>query len=67
MTDLFDVDGQNLDPGFVNLKVAQSPIEQELNDLLNGMWATYEPYADPDFRHEFARDVNSLFWEMYLG
>ncbi|MFG1179337.1 hypothetical protein [Xanthobacter versatilis] len=29
--------------------------------------ATYEPYADPDFRHGFARDVDGRFWEMYLG
>ncbi|MDR6585650.1 hypothetical protein [Herbaspirillum frisingense] len=31
------------------------------------MWDRYEPYADPDFRHDFARDVDGRFWEMYLG
>jgi hypothetical protein len=31
------------------------------------MWSTYEPYADPDFRQGFARDVDGRFWEMYLG
>ncbi len=31
------------------------------------MWATYEPYADPDFPQGFARDVDGRFWEMYLG
>lgn len=67
MTHLFDVDGANLDRGFENLKAAQSRIEQELHELLEQMWARYEPYADPDFRHGFARDVDGRFWEMYLG
>ncbi len=67
MTDLFDVEGQNLDLGFANLKAAQSGYEQVLRDMLVGMWATYEPYADPDFRQGFARDVDGRFWEMYLG
>jgi hypothetical protein len=31
------------------------------------MWATYQPYADPDFPQGFARDVDGRFWEMYLG
>jgi len=31
------------------------------------MWATYEPYADPDFPQGFAHDVDGRFWEMYLG
>lgn len=67
MTDLFDVDGPNLDLGFVNLKAAQFPEEQRLRTMLDAMWARYEPYADPDFRHGFARDVDARFWEMYLG
>ncbi len=31
------------------------------------MWTRYEPYADPDFRPDFARDVDGRFWAMYLG
>lgn len=67
MSDLFDVNGANLDRGFRNLKAADSPYEQELRAILEGMWATYEPYADPDFRQGFARDMDGRFWEMYLG
>lgn len=67
MSDLFDVDGANLDLGFENLKAAESPFERELHALLQEMWAHYEPYADPDFCQGFARDVDGRFWEMYLG
>lgn len=67
MSDLFDVDGANLDRGFENLKAAELPIEQQLRAMLEDMWQRYEPYADPDFRHGFARDVDGRFWEMYLG
>lgn len=67
MSDLFDVDGANLDRGFENLKAAELPIEQQLHTMLQEMWERYEPYADPDFRHGFARDVDGRFWEMYLG
>ena len=67
MSDLFGVKGANLDRGFENLKAAELPIEQQLRALLQEMWARYEPYADPDFRQGFARDVDGRFWEMYLG
>ena len=67
MSDLFDVDGANLDPGFENLKAAQSPIDQQLRAMLQEMWERYEPYADRGFRPGFARDVDGRFWEMYLG
>ncbi|UUY07691.1 hypothetical protein LRS11_17990 [Pseudomonas sp. J452] len=67
MSDLFDVDGANLDRGFENLKAATSTIEQQLRFTLQEMWESYEPYADPDFRQGFARDVDGRFWEMYLG
>lgn len=67
MTLLFDVDGPNLDLGFQNLKVAAFPIERELHDRIEAMWEIYEPYADPEFRYGFARDVDARFWEMYLG
>ncbi|MCR4268425.1 hypothetical protein [Nitratireductor sp. ZSWI3] len=67
MTRIFDIDGDNLDPGFVNIRARQSRDEQEMHDRIEAMWETYEPYADPDFRHGFARDVDGRFWEMYLG
>lgn len=67
MSDLFDVNGANLDRGFANLKAAEFLVEQELRVTLQEMWARYEPYADLDFRQGFARDVDGRFWEMYLG
>ena len=67
MTQLFEIDGENLDPGFVNLRAAESRTERELHDLIEAMWERYEPYADPDFRQGFARDVDGRFWEMYIG
>ena len=67
MTKLFDVDGANLDRGFMNLRAAKSRTEQQLHDQIEAMWATYEPYADFDFPQGFARDVDGRFWEMYLG
>jgi hypothetical protein len=50
-----------------DLKAAESPYEQQLHVQIEAMWATYEPYADPDFPQGFARDVDGRFWEMYLG
>lgn len=67
MTRIFDVDGDNLDQGFANIKAQRSRSEQEMHDLIERMWEIYEPYADPDFRQGFARDVDGRFWEMYLG
>lgn len=35
MTRLVDVDGENLDRGFVNLRAAESRHEQQLHELIN--------------------------------
>lgn len=67
MSDLFDIDGANLDRGFEHLKTPESLVEQQLRAMLQEMWTRYGPYADPDFRNGFARDVDGRFWEMYLG
>mmetsp|Transcript_22973 Transcript_22973/g.38694 ORF Transcript_22973/g.38694 Transcript_22973/m.38694 type:complete len:301 (-) Transcript_22973:5941-6843(-) len=67
MSLLFDVDGENLDQGFVNLRARASLPEQKLHDFAQQLWEAYEPYADHDFRMGFARDVDGRFWEMYLG
>lgn len=67
MPRLFDIDGENLDLSFRNLKAAELPIEQDLHERIETMWQAYEPYADPDFPQGFARDVDGRFWEMYLG
>jgi hypothetical protein len=38
MTRLFDVDGENIDRGFVNLRAAESRTEQQLHELIESMW-----------------------------
>jgi hypothetical protein len=67
MSSLFEIDGENLDVGYKNLCEGKFPAERAMCSALNGMWATYEPYADPDFREGFARDPDGRFWELYLG
>ena len=67
MTSIWDIGGNNVDVGYVNLRAASSAAEREMRQMLDMMWLTYEPYADPDFREGFARDPDARFWEMYLG
>jgi hypothetical protein len=67
MTGLFDVDGENLHPGYKNLREGKFPAERAISSELNRMWEAYAPYADPDFPDGFARDPDSRFWEMYIG
>jgi len=33
---------------------------------MQNLWEAYCPYADRDFRQQFAQDFNARFWEMYL-
>lgn len=67
MTSLWDMDGDGLDVGFVNIREARYPSERRLRAALDALWACYEPYVDPDFREGFARDPEGRFWEMYIG
>ena len=67
MTDLFDIDGDNLDVGYVNIRAGASTGERHMRAALQAMWGIFEPYADPDFRNAFARDPEARFWEMILG
>jgi hypothetical protein len=34
---------------------------------LEELWAIYEPFADSNFRGEFAKQPDTRFWEMYLA
>ena len=67
MSDLFAIDGEDLDLGYRNLRAGKHRIERELRQVLQALWAIYEPYADPNFVGEFAREPDSRFWEMYLA
>ena len=67
MRSLWDVDGSNVDVGYANLREASCAEERRIRGVLDEMWASYNPYADPDFPQAFARDLDARFWEMYLG
>ena len=67
MTTLWDVDGENIDVGYRNIRRAMDPCEQDLRDALDQMWKRYEPFADTDFAQGFARDPEARFWVMYLA
>ena len=56
MSSLFEIDGENLDLGYKNLREGKFPAERAMCLVPNKMWGAYEPYADPDFRDGFARD-----------
>lgn len=67
MVDLFSSAGPDLDRGYLNLQAGEHPIERELRQYLEALWAVYEPYADPNFAAEFAREPDTRFWEMYVA
>jgi hypothetical protein len=67
MSQLFEIEGDDLDIGFMNLRAKEHRQEQQIVQALEQMWAQFEPYADPDYREAFARDPESRFWEMALG
>lgn len=67
MCAIFDIEGEGLDVGYVNIKAGLTESERGMRDLIEALWADYEPYADQDFREGFARDVDARFWELYLG
>jgi hypothetical protein len=67
MSDLFEIDGPDLDRGYLNLRAGEHAIEHDLREMLQELWTLYEPFADPGFRSGFARDPDARFWEMYLG
>lgn len=67
MCGIFEIQGDELDIGFINIKEAHYQPEQEMRALIEELWLEYEPYADADFREGFARDVDGRFWELFLG
>ena len=67
MCGLFDVEGDELDIGYVNIRAGIAAPEREMREQIENLWTEYEPYADGDFREGFARDIDGRFWELYLG
>lgn len=67
MDSLWEIEGDHIDVGYTNLRLARSRAELVLRQCLDDMWLRYEPYADHDFKEAFARDPAARFWEMHLG
>ena len=36
-------------------------------EFLERLWSVFEPFADPDFKSELAKQFQPRFWEMYLA
>jgi hypothetical protein len=63
---LFDVNVAGAQIGYQHIKTAQSPAEAAIKQGLDELWTQYEPYADTNFKTEFAKQPDARFWEMYL-
>lgn len=63
---LFDIEVDNPDLGYRNIRAAEHHIEAEIKEGLETLWLQYEPYSDSNFREDFARNPDPKFWEMYL-
>lgn len=47
--------------------IHDTPGKKRERDILEKLWARFEPYADANFRSAIATDFQSHFWEMYLA
>lgn len=65
MQDLFDSNIVGADPTY--LAIRDYAEREPIRTRLETMWRRFAPLADPNFRAEFARDLNQRFWELYLG
>ena len=64
---LFETEGDDLHPGYLNLRIGRHRREREMAEALEALYQQFSPYADPDFVSAFARDPEARFWEMWLG
>jgi hypothetical protein len=65
---LFDQDYADAAVGYRNIKDAPEGSDlATIRACLEELWLPYEPYADSNFRGEFARQPDARFWEMYLA
>jgi len=65
MSDLFGISVQSPTSDYIALR--DDPRHSALKVLAQEMWRSFEPFADPEFRTEFALQIHPRFWEMYLG
>lgn len=67
MAEIFGEEGEGLDVGYNNIKSAKHPVEANIKQFVEALWAKYEPYADSNFVQEFAKNPEPRYWEMYLA
>lgn len=67
MSRLFEDDYPGADQGYVNLKSQEYEAEREMHGALQALWERYEPFAENDFRRQFAAEPQARFWEMFLA
>ena len=63
---LFDVKVQDSDPTWQKLKTSDHLKVCKIRQMLECLWHTYQPYADSNFRQEFAKHPHQRSWEMLL-
>ncbi len=66
MEGLFGVNVQDPHHTWQNLKIADGGRVYEIRQRLEELWQCFYPYADSNFRHEFAKHPHQRFWEMLL-
>lgn len=54
------------DPGFINIRNANSEKLASIRKQCEELWGIYEPYADSDFLDDARQNFDARFWEMYL-
>ena len=62
---LFDPSIIASDPNYISLR--DNPKYYELREYCENLWNKFSTFADDTFRSDFANQLHSRFWEMYLG
>ena len=63
---LFDLTIQDPNQTWLQLKTNNSPKILKIRHRLEDLWQTFEPFADANFRQEFAKHPHQRFWEMLV-
>ena len=66
MESLFEVKVQDPHSTWQSLKTADDARIYKIRQRLEELWPYFHPYADSNFRDEFARHPHQRFWEMLL-
>ena len=66
MEGLFELKIQDPHRTWQSLKTADDARVCKIRQRLEELWQYFHPYADSNFRHEFAKHPHQRFWEMLL-